>query len=157
MHVRNINNMKGSRMNRREFMQNMGLGILGAIVIPFPVIIKKKWHEKGYYGPLTAEQFMTKAYNDYCRGTSRKYRPDTIVASNKLYEDYEGGLMCMQRFVDVAPSGPKTLMFKASRVYPWTHEKWNRMDQDWTLIISGDIGRVDNAKMYHISNFGWPV
>lgn len=137
-------------MNRREFIGST-IVVVGMMTVPLAASAKK-WYEKDYYGPLTAEQFMTKAFLDYTRGTGRKHWPHEMVGSPQLYEDYSANLQCLQRWVSdnyQVPARP-SLMYKAARFY-----KSDFKDNGWKLYIK-DV-KTGQYAYYDVSQFGWRV
>lgn len=139
-------------MNRRTFIGSMGM-MVGAVVIPFPMIISKKWNEPGYYGPLTAQQFIALAFNEHVKGQGLDHWPKEMTASDDLYESYEANLQCMQRFTsneDLQP-GVRSLMFKATRLYKWNEHSIN--ERAWGLLIHDP--HFNKGHYYDISRYGW--
>lgn len=135
-------------MNRRNFLRRLGMvGV--AIAIPPTLMVTKKWHETEYYGPLTAQQFMTKAWNDHMKGPGTKWWPHEMVGSPDLYHSYENGLQCMQRFVSNEPPY-LGLAYKSS--------KFLKMDFDvkgWELYIKEPMS--GQYKYYNVNMYGWAV
>lgn len=144
-------------MNRREFIGST-VAVIGMMSIPLTTSAKK-WHEKDYYGPLTAEQFMTKAFNDHVRGSGLGKWPHEMTASPALYDSYEANLQCLQRWVSddyPIPTKP-SLMFKATRLYRWEPFRTtqpNRDDIHWMLLIK-DREKPNIGHCYDISRYGW--
>lgn len=145
--------------SRRRFIGSLA-AIGGMLFIPMPSL---KWYDKGYYGPLTAQQFITKAWNNSTKGSSIGHWPREMIASPQLYNDYSDSLGCFARFVDGDPptSSPleKHLMFKSSRLFRWSGDGWKthgfvNTDPHWCLIIKDpEIPR--HGHFYDISTYGW--
>lgn len=144
-------------MNRRKFIGST-IAVIGMMTVPLAVSTKK-WHEMGYYGPLTAEQFMTKAWNDHVKGTGTKRWPLEMTASPALYDYFESNISCMQRFTsrDDHSSGVPSLAFKTARLHRWESKGGiNEGDKHWCLIIK-DPNTSIRGHYYDITHYGWAV
>lgn len=99
-------------MNRRLFLRRVGLGVTGAMVLahlPATVV-------KAVVGPETtrryAAAYLTKLYNDHCRGKGPASHPKVIEAGQELFEAYESELPSIHRWSDSKDLG--SLKFKVT-------------------------------------------
>lgn len=147
-------------MNRRDFLGRSSIGLAGAILFPtINLSLTTKWNEPGYYGPLTAQQFMALAWNTHIKGTGAGHWPKFMTASPALFDHYESGLTSAQRFSSNVPDNgwPHHLMFKSAELYRWEpsgSEHPNVGDRSWALVIPM-IPKQN--KIYYVSDFGWKV
>ena len=104
-------------MNRRAFLQRVGLGVAGALALAHvPAAIVKT-----VVGEQTARryasEYLRRVYNDHCKGRPISEHPHRMEAGRELFEAFEGELIANERFTS-APEigGPRNLRFKGARL-----------------------------------------
>jgi len=133
-------------MNRREFVGKLCAGVVGACVV---AKVPLKWVPAGVKRNA-AQDFMTRSYNAYIKGSGSKHQPDYLVASDSLFEAYEGELECFQRFVPGDTSEdmrwpPAALAFKASKLYK------GRQTNTWELNFYKQGREIVTYSTYRLS------
>ena len=99
-------------MNRRGFLQRLGLGVTGALVlahVPAKIVQVVVGEDTAR---LYACEYLRKVYNDYAKGRPLNEYPRQMIAGRELFQTYEGELSQMQRFTVYGEDFGQCLMFK---------------------------------------------
>lgn len=112
-------------MNRRGFLAS----VFG-VIVSVATVGKFTYALEGFR-TTSAGMYLTKAYNTYTKGKGSAGRPNWVLVSQKLMDDFEGELQVNQRFTEslVEPPTIKLLAFKSMKMKAVTHLK------DWEYIF----------------------
>lgn len=94
-------------LNRRGFIASAFGVIIGAVTVG------KFTHGIEGFRTTSAGMYLTKAYNTYTKGKGSAGRPNWVLVSQKLMDDFENELQTCERFTDrISETDVKHLAFK---------------------------------------------
>lgn len=119
-------------MNRRDF-----LGLVSSVIASVYAISKLPFASSTEEArKITAEQFLTKAFNKHMKGSGTRYPSIDMVASKDLFQSFAGSIQTIQRYTSLEPSaeypGKRNLIFKSARLYNSDQPGWWVRIQDKT-------------------------